>query len=193
METVFIAKGHGYENPSDGRERCTAFDGFEVIAEPLPTRESRVLGQVDGKPGTGCDYGSHSIKLAVRPNETAFKGGRRLYILMQHGGGREVLAMKQMYDRGVTESALLSMPEPALYGMLYIIYDMASAAKRAATDETRGQWAQAFIDGRIRKSRAKGGRCRVSIETEFERDLRLGKVNPARIAIDPVSGESTPL
>lgn len=189
MDRVFITKGHGYETGSRGRR--TAFDGYEVIAEPLPTRESRILGRKDGQPGTGTDYSSHSIKLAVRPDETAYKGGRRLYILMEHGGGREVLAVKQMYDRGETERALLALPEAALYGALYTVYEMASTAARAAAAETRQQWAEAFIDGRLRKRR-KGGRVSVSVETPFERDLRLGKVNPPAVAIDLANGEIRP-
>lgn len=192
MDRIFIAKGHGYENPSDGSGRCTAFDGFDIIAEPLPTRESRILGQIDGKAGTGCDYGSHSIKLAVRTGERAYKGVQQLYILMENGSGREVLAIRKMYDAGVTEAALLALPEPALYGMLYILWEVGSDAKREAQYDARAQWSKAFIDGRIRKSRSKGGRRRVYIETEFERDLRLGKVNSSRISISTLSGELSP-
>jgi len=174
MERVFIAKGHGYENPSagSGYEPCTAFDGYEVIVEPLPTRESRVLGRLDDKPGTGTDYGSHSIKLAIRPDESGYKGTRSLYILMEHGGGREVLAIKTMYDRGETERALLALPEAAQYGMLYTMYEMASVAARAARQETAGQWAQAYADKRIRKLR---GKNRVEIIPQWEVDMKAAR------------------
>lgn len=195
MDRVFIAKGDGYASGSltgtDGR--CTVFDGFEVIAEPLPTRESRVLGRKDGEPGTGTDYGSHSIKLAVRSfdGDRRYKGTRQLYILMENGSGREVLAVKTIYDRGETERALLAMPEAALYGALYIMWDMASDAARQRASETRTEWAQAYVDGRIRKQR-KGGRITVHVETPFERDLRIRKAAPSRMVMNLATGELTP-
>lgn len=184
MQTVIIARGHGYEtvNPPYVNERCTAFDGFEVIANPLggfsaADRERRILGRVDGKPGTGCDYSSHSIQLAVRENGGTYKGGRNLFILMQHGGGRVVYAIKQMYDGGATERALLALPEVELYGMLYTMAEMAEDAHSQGCRETQHKWAQAFYDGRIRKRRAKGGRQTVEIESAYETERRLQRRN----------------
>jgi hypothetical protein len=38
MERAFIVKGHGYETGSMGR--CTAFDGFDIIAALAPPTAS---------------------------------------------------------------------------------------------------------------------------------------------------------
>ncbi len=153
LTEVLIAQGHGYDNPSTpGRERCTAFDGYTVLREPLPTRASRILGRVDGKEGTGCDYGSHSIKLAVRTDDLEY--GRKhpqLFILMHHGGGREVVRMKTMYDGGITAAALLALPDVALYGVLYMMWDMATTAARSASSATKAQWQTAFVKKQIRR------------------------------------------
>jgi hypothetical protein len=178
MESVIIARGHGYTNQSSGRPDCTAFDGFDVIANPLggfsdADRERRILGRVDGKAGTGCDYGSHAIKLAIREGDRPYKGSRQLFILMQHGGGRVVYAIEQMYDGGETERALLAMPEAALYGILYTLAEVADAADRAARRETAHEWAMAFHEGRIRRRRAKGARQAIEIESEWETRERL--------------------
>jgi hypothetical protein len=193
MDQAFIRKGDGYERGSRTGEdgRCTAFDGFTVIAAPLAGqdaagRESRVFrGE---RPGSGCDYSSHEIKLATDGFE------RGLYILMQHGGGREVLRLPDFYGAGLVDNraALLAMPERQLYAMLYMIWQAAGNARQQATDRTAVKWRDAFLDGRIRKSRPKGGYFRVSIESESERDLRLGKARPSRIAIDVATGEAMP-
>lgn len=99
---VFIKTGHGYENHST-EGRCTAFDGFEIIAAPLhqagegwqaafgnEARESRVYRRASGN---GTDYGSHAIKLGKDRHGD-------LHILMQHGSGREVWRIPQFFDGG---------------------------------------------------------------------------------------------
>lgn len=159
MQNVFIRKGHGYENPSPGSgyAPCTAFAGFTIIREPLPTRELRVLGRKPDGRG-GVDYGSHSIKLAVAG------GSNDLYLLMENGCGREVMALKTMYDGGVAREALLALPDVALYGVLYMMWDQASTAARIAAADKQSEWANAFAENRIRKSRVKEGRRRIFIE-----------------------------
>jgi len=195
METVILRRGHGYDNPTMGdREPCKAFDGFEVIANPLgefsaADRERRVLGRVDDKLGTGCDYGSHAIKLAVREGGRTYKGSRELFILMQHGGGRVVYVVKQMYDGGATERALLALPDAALYGVLYTMVEMVETADRAAREETRADWKQAHADKRIRqRSYPKRGRMAVWIEpkrrdgeSEESHELRKLLAAPSKV------------
>ena len=185
MQGAFIRKGHGYENPSPGSgyEPCTAFDGFDVIASPMGgfdrvAREGRCGGPFK------CDYSSHAIKLA----QDSF--GRGLYILMQHGGGREVLQVRDFYDHGALKAAILAMPEPVQYAMLYTLFETADNARREAESATAGKWAHAYQDGRIRKRR-RAGRVSIYVETEFERDLRTGKARPGRVAINTATGEAT--
>lgn len=151
MQNVLIATGHGYENHST-QGRCTAFDGFEVLCNPLggydkEDRESRVFGkQANGNGGT--TYDAFSIKLAKQEYD------RELYILMQHGAGREVWKIPQFYDGGALADHILAMPERVQYALLFSMWKMASEARTQAHNETRAKWAQAYVDGRIKKHRA---------------------------------------
>lgn len=160
---VFIRSGHGYEQSDRGR--CDAFDGFDIIAAPLhqsgegwqaafgkEARESRIFRRDNGRGGT--DYGSHAIKLAKLSGALGHEVFRDLYILMHHGGGREVWRMPRFWDGGDLEAAILAMPERVQYALLYSIWRIASEARTQAQAETRQQWAQAIGDGRIKKHRA---------------------------------------
>lgn len=187
MESAFIRKGHGYTVTATLNahlEPCTAFDGFEVIASPMggfdrADREGRCGGPFK------CDYQSHAIQLA----KDSF--GRGLYILMQNGSGREVLRVPEFYDRGELEAAILAMPAPVQYGLLYMIWNTASNARREAESNTAHKWAMAHAEGRIRKRR-RAGRVTLHVETQFEKDLRTGKAKPARVSLDVATGELTP-
>lgn len=189
MQTIFVRTGHGYETGSRGR--CTAFDGFDVIANPMggtdgASREARCGGVFK------CDYQSHSIRLAVMSGTNPEARHADLYILMQHGGGREVLRIPTFYDHGAFREALLAMPEPVQYATLYTIYEVASQGAAQRAGETRREWAEAFLDGRIRRKRSKG-RITVSVETPFERDLRTGKAAPSAVSIDMSTGHVEPV
>lgn len=161
MDSAFIRFGHGYETGSRGR--CEAFDGFDVIAAPLgdfdnASRESRIFRRDNGRGGSdGCCYGSHAIKLAKQRFNTD------LFILMQHGGGREVLRVPAFYDGGALEAAILAMPERLQYALLYSIWKTAAAARSQAQSETGQKYAKAFVEGRLKKRRRQG---RVYIEIE---------------------------
>lgn len=176
---VFIRSGHGYEQSDRGR--CTAFDGFEIIANPLgefdnAARDSRSFPRKDGRPGV--TYGSHSIKLG----KAEFDGA--LYILMQHGGGREVWRVPEFYDGGDLRTHILALPERLQYALLYTIYNIAREARVQAQTETAQNWAQAIADKRIRKHRAKGGRgARFEIIQQWEIDLKAGQTTRAEIAL----------
>lgn len=161
MERGLIRSGNGYEG-------CAAFDGFEVIAEPLPTRESRVIlyttpsGREDG-----CDYSSHSVKLAVLADPIfggLHKGGRRLFVLLEHGGGRRVVSIGQFYDGGALERMILALPEREQYALLHTLSGVAEDSDRRGRKETSQTWAEAFVHGRVRKSRAKRGSVEVTVE-----------------------------
>lgn len=194
MENAFIRKGHGYEvtaTLNSHLERCTAFDGFEVIASPLggfdnASRESRVW-KAEGA-SYGVTYGSHAIQLAIDVGDLP----RGLYILMQNGCGREVLRIGTGPHWRAMRDALLAMPERLLYSFLYSIWSTADSARSQAAATTQTKWAQAFVDGRIRKRRS-AGRVTISVETPFEKDLRTGKAKPGRVAIDTATGEVSPV
>lgn len=179
MDTALVKIGHGYETGSRGR--CEAFDGYQVIAAPLhqegegwkaafgdKARESRIFRR---KSGNGTDYSSHAIKLA--------RGGEfdsNLYLLVQHGGGREVWRVPSFFDGGDLEAHILAMPERLQYALLYTLYSLARNARREAQAQTLQEWAQAFADGRIRKRRATSTRAaRVEIIPQWEIDMKAGK------------------
>ncbi len=147
MRAPYIATGKGYEDDS-------TFDGFTVISEPVAKREDRVWDSRDGRPGV--TYESHSLKLATNAE------GRGFYLLIQHGGGRRVLKLKEFYDGGAMFKAVLAMPEREQYALLYTLYCTAEDAAQAAQAETSAQWAQAFADKRIKKRR-KGGALHVEL------------------------------
>lgn len=204
MTRAFVAKGHGYTNPSPGSsyEPCTAFASYHVIAAPLPgnsaaERDARVFGRINDKKGTGVCYGAYIIALAVDERawrddiETTLARNPDLYILMQNGCGREVLMVPSFYDRGDLSRALVALPERLQYAMLHTIWSIASNAREEAKHQTARLWGEAYLDGRIRK-KTKRGRTTVSVETPFERDLRLGRTRPNSIAIDTATGEITP-
>lgn len=151
MESMIVARGRGYQDD-------TTFDGFDVIAEPLAIRETRVF---PGRDGPGVTYESHSVKLAKRADGYR---SRDLFILLEHGGGRRVVRFVPCYDHGATEAALCALPEAVLYSILYAVATGVEQADRVARAEVRDEWAQAYCDGRIRKSRPKQGRRTVTIE-----------------------------
>ncbi len=171
---VFIGKGHGYETGSRGR--CVAFDDFTIIAAPLhqdgegwkaafgdEARASRVFGrQPNGNGGT--DYGSHAIALARREGES--KGA--LYLLMHHGGGREVLRIPPFYDGGALDAMILGMEERLQYALLYTLYKTACFARDAAVAETTEEWRSAVEEKRTRKRRGR----RVEVVPREEMALR---------------------
>lgn len=166
MQNVLIKTGHGYEVSDRGR--CEAFDGFEIIAAPLgefdnAARESRSFPRKDGRPGV--TYDSYAIKLAKMPHDSA------LYILMHHGGGREVWRVPEFYDGGDLAAHIAALPERLQYALLYTIYSMGQDARSQGKAETRREWAQAFADKRIRK-RKNGGAYRVEIIPQWEIDMK---------------------
>jgi hypothetical protein len=159
-DIVFIRSGHGYESGSYGR--CTAFDDYTVIANPLggndnAAQDSRVFGR-DERGYGGVTYGAYDLKLA-RDDYS-----RDLYLLVSHGAGREVWRLPSFSDKGALNTHILAMPERLQYALLMTLYRTASYARRQAQGETRREWAQAYIDGRIRKARAtKDRNARVEI------------------------------
>jgi hypothetical protein len=159
------SEGHGYDNPTMGdRKPCTAFDGLTAIANPLggfseADRERRVFHPENG--GTGTTYGSHSLQLGMRTPEEGSPPRRRdtLFLMMSHGGGREVYSMRNGVYHHPIDELLTAMPERDLYSLLYSIWEAQQATYRQAVAETDSKWRRALAEKRVTKRRAKGGRA----------------------------------
>lgn len=163
------SKGHGYDNPTmGGREPCTAFDGLTAIANPLggfsdADRERRVFRPANG--GTGTTYDSHSLQLGMStPNEGESEAMQRLrrdrlYLMMKHGGGREVYSMRNGVYHHPIDELLTGMDERDLYSLLYSVWGAMQETHRQATAEADSKWRKALMEGRVVKRRAKGGRA----------------------------------
>jgi hypothetical protein len=175
MQDVLIRTGHGYENHSE-KGRCEAFDGFEIIAAPLhqngdewesafgkKARESRHFPRKDGSPGV--TYDSHAIKLAKQANDRDF------YLLVHHGGGREVWRVPSFYDGGDLADHITALPERLQYALLYTLYKMARESRVQAQTETRREWATAHTEKRI-KTKRRNGRRYVEIVQQWEVDMK---------------------
>jgi len=148
--------------------RVESFDGYEILAHPLPGRDDRVFHP--GESEISCasvTYASHDVRIA-RPTGIASKG--RMAILMQNGRGRYVL---EFYESLLPiATALLALPEREQYALAYTIYEQADECASGARAAEAARWADAFVDGRIRKRRS-GGRRYVHVETPAEKALRL--------------------
>lgn len=169
LQSALVAKGHGYEQSERGR--CTAFDGFEIIANPLggfdnASRESRIFRPDGGKPGSGTCYGSHAVYLMRATGREI--GGRHLYIGIHHGGGRQVWRVPTCFHYlGETLDALAAMPERALYSLLQGIVSALDDTQRSAGRAEADTWRRATLDKRVRVSRQPAkGRAFVWIEPE---------------------------
>lgn len=147
--------------------RVESFDGYEILAHPLPSRDDRVFHRGDADTsGVSVTYASHDVQIA-RPTGIGSKG--RLAILMHHGGGRNVL---EFYESALPiATALLALPEREQYALAYAIFKQADECADGARAAESTRWAAAFIDGRIRKRRS-GGRRYVHIETPDEKAHR---------------------
>lgn len=143
------------------------FDGYEVLAHPLAHRDDRVFqrGESDSSRAS-VTYASHDVRIA-RPMGIGSKG--RIAILMHHGGGRHVL---EFYEGALPIAAsLLALPEREQYALAYTLFEQADECADGARAAEAKRWAEAFVDGRIRKRRS-GGRRYVHVETPDEKALR---------------------
>jgi hypothetical protein len=169
-----IRYGHGYENPTlPGFKPCTAFDGYETIAQPLGGTDNAGRARRSGFP-TGWSssvkvtYDSHAVRLGRRADDVDGRNVGRcdgqprhrasLAVMMEHGGGRQLTPLRICQHAEDVEAGLIAMGEPALYFLLYAISETADDARRQGIEEERYRWLLAAHEGRIRKRRAKGGR-----------------------------------
>lgn len=189
LQSALVAKGHGYEQSDRGR--CTAFDGLEIIANPLggfdnASRESRIFRPEGGKPGSGVCYGSHALYLMRSAGDDRRERG--LYVGVHHGGGRQVWRIPACYHYlAETLEALAAMPERALYSLLQGIVSALDDTQRAAERAEAATWRRAALDKRIRVSRqpAKGRALiwiepeRIEGESEAQHKLRCQLAKPS--------------
>lgn len=172
---------HYYPSNADAVD---VFADYDVISEPLPTRESRVF--TSEKSGDGVTYASHSHKLAgakqwrdcvTRRDETNV-----VTVLTEHGGGREITTLQGCYNFDL-QSAINDMPERARYSLLQAINAMAAQVKQDARSDAMRDALEAHAEKRIRRRTARG-RTTFKIETRQEQEYRLGKTGkpvPQRI------------
>ena len=152
--TAFVGTGHGYEKSEQGP--CTAFEPFEILANPLggfddASRESRVF---DRKGSPGVTYGSHALYLMRRKRDESDRDARNLYVAVHNGSGRTIWRLPACFNYlGETLEALQAMPERALYSLLWGITEALADTKRHAHEETRHEWARATIAKRVRTRR----------------------------------------
>src|SRR3546814_10734383 len=88
--------------------KVETFDGYDIIAHPLPARDERVYyPTAPDSCSAGVTYASHDV-LVARPTGIGKKG--RHAILLPHGGGRPVLE----FSGGLlpVASIMLTLPEP---------------------------------------------------------------------------------
>lgn len=159
-QAIFIGRGDGYAN-------CKLFDGYEVIVAPLPgynsaEREARVFKRASGG---GTDYGSHVLALARR--DSPYEGGNHLYLLVTHGGGRELWRIPSFYDGGDLERHILAMPERLQYALFYTMHNMASSTRYQIADSTARTYAKAFVEKRLKKKK-RNNRVTVEIMPEVQ-------------------------
>lgn len=150
--------------------RVENFDGYHVVAHPLPNRDYRVFGQDTTMPVT---FGSHDVQIAHPTHTDGTPVKNRVAILMHHGGGRYVLD----FWTGALPiaSALLMLPEREQYALAYTIFKQADECEQGGRARLNRDWCQAHVDGRIRRRRANRGSVRVWIETEAEQAARQAK------------------
>ena len=148
--------------------RVESFDGYEILAHPLPSRDDRVFHRGESDTSrVSITYASHDVRIA-RPTGIGSKG--RLAILMHHGGGRHVL---EFYESALPiATAILALPEREQYALAYTIFEQADECSDGARAAEAKRWADAFVDGRIRKRRSCGRRY-VHIEPPDEKARRL--------------------
>ena len=187
--SAFVAHGHGYEISERGR--CTVFDPYEILANPLggdtsAARESRTFPGRSG--GPGVTYASHEVYL-LREREP-YCGTRRLFVAVHNGSGRYVWRLPTCSGYAdETAAALLAMPERALYSLLYGITSALADTKRATERDTADDWRRATVDKRVKVSRQPSkGRAFVWIEpapvegeTERQHAIRVALAKPAGV------------
>lgn len=143
------------------------FDGYEVLAHPLAHRDDRVFHRGESETSrVSITYASHDVQIA-RPTGIGSRG--RIAILMHSGLGCRVL---EFYESALPiATILLSLQEREQYALAYALFEQADECAGGARAAEAQRWADAFVDGRIRKRRS-GGRRYVHIETPDEKALR---------------------
>lgn len=162
-------------------EEHSAFDGYVVVAHPLPKREDRIIGSRNEYPGV--DYGAHDYQLAIHESDADQKGSRRgrvFFVLLENGAGRSVFRIEGTSDWGETLDTLQELPDPILYSVLRAFAEAARSAYAQGSEATANVWSKAFVDGRIRRKRVADG-IRIQIEEPWQKEARLAKRQRAAI------------
>lgn len=122
------------------------YDDYEILAKPLPNYDDRIWEAGRNTVTTGA----YNIALAKE------RVSGKPCILVTHGGGSEALALESSYCSLPALLELAGANERACYGIMFSMYQMATQARRAATDSTAMEYRRAFADGTLRKRKQRG-------------------------------------
>jgi hypothetical protein len=152
VDCVFISRGSGYADDH-------SFDPYEELRVPLPRREQRILISRTSP----VSYEAYRIAYA---KERASRDTYWMYLLISHGGGTQIL--KVTFPKVLHDLVLTHPDEQLVFALLYEVFDTANRAAQYAAKETAQTYSNAFVEGRLKKSRIAQGRRRVFIEPRTE-------------------------
>lgn len=89
-------------------------------------------------------YRSHAFAVDALPRDD-------YRVTVKHGGGEESVKVRREFVQ-----ALHGMTSDARYFVLYELMDSRATHARAAAERVRGEWSQAFADGRLKKRKQRG-------------------------------------
>ena len=108
----------------------------------------RVLYWTEDKhTGSGVDCRSHWFRVV--------KAYGTYYLLVRHGGGDETIRL-QSWGWSMYRSVLDSLSSDARYWLLHMIYSAHRDGVEKGTTKTGAAYQQAFVEGRLKKRRARG-------------------------------------
>lgn len=122
------------------------FAEYDELARPLPQEESRVFDTGRNK----VCYRAYRLALA----ET--KVSKILTILVEHGGGKEIIRIESQWISKEPLLAMMQINERGLYAILFAMYKTACEAADFATKATASKYRTAFADGRLMKRKIRG-------------------------------------
>jgi hypothetical protein len=146
--TINGEPGYHWNSPNDNA-------GIYPVNPPDLSDGEVLLYDEPGRCG-GCD--SHAFHYRV----TKLHGS--LYLLVRHGAGDERIRLS-LYNQQV--EVLSGLDSNARYWILNAIFHAQSSARREGEEKQAARYRQAFVDGRLKKRKNRGGTAyKVWIDTK---------------------------